>query len=363
MANNKIDGSKKGLAGKTGSSQAVKGGHYMQEGIRTGTERLEALTLSANAVKSVDSRGREYAEPPCELRTVFQRDRDRIIHCKAFRRLKHKTQVFLAPESDHYRTRLTHTLEVAQIARTIARALRLNEDLTEAIALGHDLGHTPFGHAGERALNQLVPGGFRHYEQSVRVCRFLEKDGQGLNLTYEVLNGIERHTCGPLPETLEGQIVRISDRIAYINHDIDDAVRAGVISEEEIEPSIRDFMGHSKSERINTLVKSVVFNSVDKISVDSETEKQFDLLHDFLFERVYTNPIAKGEESKVGGIIEGIYDYLLRHESELPQEYRDIAKNDSTARAAADYIAGMTDHYAIAVYSKFYIPKSWAGVV
>lgn len=333
----------------------------MPENIRECTERLEKQMLSAHAVQSCNSLGRERPEPPCDLRTAFQRDRDRIIHCKAFRRLKHKTQVFLAPESDHYRTRLTHTLEVAQIARTIARALRLNEDLTEAIALGHDLGHTPFGHAGERALNALVPGGFRHYEQSVRVCRLLEKDGAGLNLTLEVLNGIERHTTGEQPATLEGQIVRISDRIAYINHDIDDAVRAGVISESDIAPEIRNYLGRSKSERINAMVKAVIFNSIDRIQMDADTEHYFESLHTFLYNRVYTNPVAKGEESKVDGMIEGLYRYFLQHENDLPKEYLSIAKSEGAGRAAADYIAGMTDHYAIDVYSRLFIPKAWAG--
>ena len=335
----------------------------MSENIRECTERLEKQMLSAHAVKSAESLGREREEPQCDLRTVFQRDRDRIIHCKAFRRLKHKTQVFLAPESDHYRTRLTHTLEVAQIARTIARALRLNEDLTEAIALGHDLGHTPFGHAGERALNALVPGGFRHYEQSVRVCRLLENNGRGLNLTVEVLNGIDRHTTGPQPNTLEGQIVRISDRIAYINHDIDDAVRAGVITETDISSDIRNYLGRSKSERINAMVKAVIFNSIESIKMDPDTARYFEELHAFLYERVYTNPVAKGEESKVGGIIEGLYRYFLRHENALPQEYQKIAAAEGVNRAVADYIAGMTDHYAIDVYSRLFIPKAWAGTL
>lgn len=335
----------------------------MRECIRQCTERFEEQMLSERAVKSVESCGREREEPQCELRTVFQRDRDRIIHCKAFRRLKHKTQVFLAPESDHYRTRLTHTLEVSQIARTVARALRLNEDLTEAIALGHDLGHTPFGHAGERALNNLVPGGFRHYEQSVRVCRVLENDSRGLNLTHEVLNGIDRHTNGELPETLEGQIVRLSDKIAYINHDLDDAIRAGVITESEISEEVRTCLGRTKTERINSMVQAVIFNSIDSIQMDEPTKAQFDSLHRFLFERVYTNPVAKSEESKVGGIIEGLYGYFLKQSNQLPEEYRKIALKDGVERAVADYIAGMTDHYAISRYEQLFIPKSWAGVL
>lgn len=331
--------------------------------IREETQAIERQTLSRYATLSQSTRGRRRPEDEDPIRPCYQRDRDRIIHCKAFRRLKQKTQVFLSPEGDHYRTRLTHTLEVAQIARTIARALRLNEDLTEAIALGHDLGHTPFGHAGERALNALVPGGFRHYEQSVRVCRLLENNGRGLNLTVEVLNGIDRHTTGPQPNTLEGQIVRISDRIAYINHDIDDAVRAGVITETDISSDIRNYLGRSKSERINAMVKAVIFNSIENIKMDPDTARYFEELHAFLYERVYTNPVAKGEESKVGGIIEGLYRYFFRHENALPQEYQKIAAAEGVNRAVADYIAGMTDHYAIDVYSRLFIPKAWAGTL
>mgnify|MGYP002588200698 FL=1 len=331
--------------------------------LREVTERWEQDNLSPYAALSARSKGRQRPMEPCQIRTCYQRDIDRIVHTKAFRRLMHKTQVFLQPEGDHYRTRLTHTLEVAQIARTIARALRLNEDLTEAIALGHDLGHTPFGHAGERALNALVPGGFRHYKQSVRVCRLLENNGRGLNLTVEVLNGIDRHTTGPQPNTLEGQIVRISDRIAYINHDIDDAVRAGVIAETDISSDIRNYLGRSKSERINAMVKAVIFNSIENIKMDPDTARYFEELHAFLYERVYTNPVAKGEESKVGGIIEGLYRYFLRHENALPQEYQKIAAAEGVIRAVADYIAGMTDHYAIDVYSRLFIPKAWAGTL
>ena len=329
------------------------------DNIRKLTEEIERKTLCERAVLSAESKGREVFENECDVRTVFQRDRDRIIHCKAFRRLKHKTQVFLAPESDHYRTRLTHTLEVAQIARTIARALRLNEDLTEAIALGHDLGHTPFGHAGERALNDIYEGGFRHFEQSARVCRVLEKNFKGLNLTYEVVDGILNHTKGELPKSLEGQIVRISDKIAYINHDIDDAVRAGIISEKDIEKDIVEVLGSSKSERINSMVKSVIFNSIDTIKMDTETEKQFNKLHSFLFERVYTNPVAKGEESKVYGTVCGIYKYIYAHKNALPEEYNVIAENEGIERAIVDYIAGMTDQYSVEVYKNFYVPKSW----
>lgn len=329
------------------------------ENIRQTTERIERETLSRFAVKSEESLGREVPEEQCEMRTVFQRDRDRIIHCKAFRRLKHKTQVFLSPESDHYRTRLTHTLEVSQIARTIARSLRLNEDLTEAIALGHDLGHTPFGHAGERALDKCAPFSFTHFEQSVRVCRFLERDGRGLNLTREVLDGILNHTRGEQPYTLEGQVVRISDRIAYINHDIDDAIRAGIISADEIPRHIVWALGDDKSSRINSMVTSVVRNSGEDIRMDEATAACFDELHEFLFSCVYTNPRAKGEESKVDGVIFGIYEYMLEHPEKLSGEYAAVCHREGTARAVADYISGMTDHYAISVYSDIVIPKCW----
>lgn len=293
------------------------------------------------------------------LRTCFQRDRDRIIHCKAFRRLKHKTQVFLAPESDHYRTRLTHTLEVSQIARTIARALSLNEDLTEAIALGHDLGHTPFGHAGERALNELLPSGFTHYEQSVRVCQYIEKEGKGLNLTAEVLDGILNHTKGSLPSTLEGQIVRFSDRIAYINHDIDDAVRGGIISEDDIPVSLRKHLGFSKSQRIDTMVTSVVLNSTDKIAMDNTTFECFEELHSFLFDAVYRNPVAKKEEEKVFDLVKNLYEYYISSSNSLPDEYKAICERDGVERAVADYIAGMTDHFAAKTFSDIFIPGFW----
>lgn len=330
------------------------------DSIRKITEEVERNTLCSKAVLSANTKGRAVFEEECNMRTAFQRDRDSIIHCKAFRRLKHKTQVFLAPESDHFRTRLTHTLEVSQIARTIARALRLNEDLTEAIALGHDLGHTPFGHAGERALDDIYSGGFKHFEQSERVCTTLEKNFEGLNLTFEVLDGIRNHTKGPLPSTLEGQIVRISDKIAYINHDIDDAVSAGIISEADIEKEICDALGYTKSERINSMVKSVILSSDDIIQMDNQTKIQFDKLHDFLFERVYTNPLAKGEESKVYGIVCGIYKYVLAHQNALPKEYMVIADKEGIERAIVDYIAGMTDLYAVEVYKNFYVPKAWA---
>ncbi len=330
------------------------------ENARTVTERNERLILSDKAALCVNSKGRKVPEEECNLRTCYQRDRDRIIHSKAFRRLKHKTQVFLSPESDHYRTRLTHTLEVSQIARTIARALRLNEDLTEAIALGHDLGHTPFGHAGERALQELTDIGFTHYEQSVRVCEKIEKDGAGLNLTYEVLDGILHHTTGEQAHTLEGRIVRMADRVAYINHDIDDAVRAGVISEDDIPDEIVKSLGDSKSERISTLVSAIVENSDGDIKMDNETHKYYDMLHNFLYDSVYKNPVAKSEETKVLGIVEGLFKYYLKNPEKMSPEYLKIAENEGKIRAIADYIAGMTDHYAITVYSDIYIPKAWS---
>ena len=329
------------------------------EKIREITEKNERLILSDNAMLCENSKGRRVFEEKCDLRTDFQRDRDRIIHSRSFRRLKHKTQVFLSPELDHYRTRLTHTLEVAQIARTLARALRLNEDLTEAIALGHDLGHTPFGHAGERAIDDLVDFSFTHYEQSVRVCEKLEKNGRGLNLTFEVLDGIACHTKGEWAKTLEGKLVRLSDRIAYINHDIDDAVRAGVISAGDIPKQIIDALGDSKSKRINTLVCSIVENSTDDVRMDEYTEKYYNMLHEFLFEAVYKNPVAKSEETKVLGLVEGLYGYFMKNPEKMSPEYLEICKEEGLSRAVADYIAGMTDHYAITVFQNIYIPKSW----
>ena len=329
------------------------------EQIRSITEQNEKLILSDRACLSVNTKGRAREEQKCPLRTDFQRDRDRIIHCRAFRRLKHKTQVFLSPELDHYRTRLTHTLEVSQIARTVARALRLNEDLTEAIALGHDLGHTPFGHAGERALDSLYNGSFTHFEQSVRVCEKLEKDGKGLNLTFEVLDGIKNHTRGEWSQTLEGRIVRFADRIAYINHDIDDAVRGGIINYGDIPKEICDNLGNSKSERISTLVSSLVENSTDDILMDKNTEKYYNSLHKFLFDAVYRNPKAKSEETKVQGIIENLYNYFLNNPEKMGTEYLRVLETEGKERAVTDYIAGMTDHYAITLFSDIYIPKSW----
>ncbi len=322
------------------------------------TENNEKLILSEKAFFVADTKGRKRWEEKCPLRTDFQRDRDRIIHCRSFRRLKHKTQVFLSPELDHYRTRLTHTLEVSQIARTIARALRLNEDLTEAIALGHDLGHTPFGHAGERALDTLC-GSFTHFEQSVRVCERLEKDGKGLNLTAEVLDGILHHTKGEWANTLEGKVVRFADRIAYINHDIEDAVRGGIISYSDLPLEICNNLGKSKSERITSLVTSIVENSDDDILMDQTTEQYYNELHFFLFEAVYKNPKAKSEETKVLGIMEGLFNHFCANPQKMGAEYLAVLENEGKCRAVADYIAGMTDHYAITVYKNLFVPKSW----
>lgn len=327
--------------------------------VRKNTQEFENETLCKNALLSQNSRGRRFPEAECEIRTCFQRDRDRIIHCNSFRRLKHKTQVFLSPEGDHYRTRLTHTLEVSQIARTISRALRLNEDLTEAIALGHDLGHTPFGHAGERALNEVYPEGFRHYEQSLRVVDFLEKDGKGLNLTYEVRDGIVCHTTGKEADTLEGRVVKLSDRIAYINHDIDDACRAGVLHEKDIPDDITDILGHSKSKRINTLVLSAIENSGDDILLAPEIREPFDMLHKFMYQNVYTNPVCKGEEKKAEALIKNLYEYYCSHTEEMPPLYRTITEKEGAERAACDYVSSMSDGYVLSIYSKLFIPTSW----
>ncbi len=328
--------------------------------VREQTEKNEALILCSSATFASKSLGRSRPEEPCELRTCFQRDRDRILHCKAFRRLKHKTQVFLSPEGDHYRTRLTHTLEVAQIARTISRALRLNEDLTEAIALGHDLGHTPFGHAGERALSHVSGIPFYHYEQSVRVAEKLEKDGKGLNLTKEVLNGIECHTKGEQAFTPEGRIVRLSDKIAYINHDIDDAVRAGILTNEDIPVEIREELGETHSSRINNMIKAVISaSSGDDIKMPESIAERFEALHKFMFEAVYFNPVAKSEESKATDLIGGIYGFLRKHPEKLSPYLKKIAEEEGIDRAVCDAVAGMTDSFATKFFIDIYVPKNW----
>ncbi len=328
------------------------------------TQRLEDEYLSSYACRSKDTRGREKPMEPCTIRTDFQRDRDRIIHCKSFRRLKYKTQVFLAPSGDHYRTRLTHTLEVSQIARTIARALRLNEDLTEAIALGHDLGHTPFGHSGEAVLNKLLDGGFEHNEQSLRVVEKLEHDGKGLNLTYEVRDGILNHKKGTKPCTLEGEVVNLSDRIAYINHDIDDAIRAGVLTDAMIPADCREGLGATHGKRLDTMVRDVIDTSFDQAHVGMSprigelTEK----LRAFMFETVYLNKIAKAEECKAAHLVETLYKYYYEHLELLSEEFLIHLKDDGAARVTADYIACMTDRYAIADYERLFVPVGWAKV-
>lgn len=331
----------------------------MEKTIRELSCEREKLILSPHAAFAAETRGRLVPEEECPIRTPFCRDRDRIIHSSSFRRLKHKTQVFLSPEGDYYRTRLTHTLEVAQIARTIAFALRLNEDLTEAIALGHDLGHTPFGHAGERALNEVCENGFTHYNQSLRVVDRLEKGGKGLNLTYEVRNGIVCHTTGKQADTLEGRVVRIADRIAYINHDIDDATIAGIMTEDDIPRSLRDILGHSKSSRINTLVKSVVENSDSDIGLDPLIAEAFEELHSFMFRKVYTNPACKSEEGKAMSMIQRLFSFFNENSERLPEGYRRIGEEDGVPTAVCDYIAGMTDTYAVRVYKELFIPNAW----
>lgn len=321
----------------------------------------EKLTLSEYAFKSANACGRSHEETPCPLRTEFQRDRDRIIHCGSFRRLKHKTQVFLIPKSDHYRTRLTHTLEVAQIARTVARALRLNEDLTEAIALGHDIGHTPFGHDGERTLDRLC-GGFKHYEQGVRVCEIIERDGQGLNLTEQVKDGIICHT-NMEASTLEGRVVRLSDKIAYINHDIEDAIRGGVLKEEELPEEAVDVLGHTKSERITTLVTSIISESMGKpeVKYDDRVQRAHDILRDFMFQNVYYTKANISEKKKACHVIEGLFEYYLKNPEEMPRLYVSIAERSGKERAAADYIAGMSDDYAVDLFKELFIPKPWVS--
>ena len=329
--------------------------------LREDREQLEHLLVGPNGVLAENSRGRLQPEEPCPIRTCFQRDVDRITHSKAFRRLKHKTQVFLQPEGDHYRTRLTHTLEVTRLARTVARALRLNEDLTEAIALGHDLGHTPFGHAGERALRDLMDGGFRHFEQSLRVVDRLEKDGRGLNLCYETRMGILNHTYGADDDTREATVVRFCDRIAYINHDLDDAIRAGILTDEDVPLRIRRQIGTRTSLRLNSMLTDLISNSEDGcIRMSDGMADVFDEFHNFMYDAVYRNPTAKGEESKVKGILAGIFDYYLHHPDALPVEFLRIAAEDGLERAVCDYIAGMTDGYAMDTYGKLFIPEAWS---
>ena len=323
-------------------------------------ELLEHQIIGPYGVLSENSRGRIQPEEPCVIRTCFQRDIDRITHSKSFRRLKHKTQVFLQPEGDHYRTRLTHTLEVSRLARTVARALRLNEDLVEAAALGHDLGHTPFGHAGERALNRIYPGGFKHYEQSLRVVDILERDGQGLNLCYETRMGILHHTYGTPDDTPEATAVRLCDRIAYINHDLDDAIRAGILAEDEVPEHIRRECGTRNSQRINTFLTDLIMNSGEgDLKMSAQMQDTFNFFHSFMYENIYVHPIAKREENKVDGLIELLYSYYIKNADMLPSDFRGIIENEGIERAACDYISGMTDSYAIEKYNDLFIPYAW----
>ena len=334
--------------------------------IRESTEQWEEAYLSPYASLSKNSRGRERIEDPCDIRTAYQRDRDRIIHCKAFRRLKHKTQVFLAPEGDHYRTRLTHTLEVSQIARTIAKSLRMNEDLTEAIALGHDLGHTPFGHSGESVLNEICSEGFEHYKQSVRVVEFLEKDGKGLNLTWEVRDGILNHRTSGSPSTLEGGIVRLSDKIAYINHDIDDAIRAKMFVEEDLPECYTGVLGHSVRERLNNLIHDIINNSYEKqkIIMSPHMEEAMKGLRIWMFNNVYKNEIPKAEEGKAQHLIVMLFQYYMDNPDKLPEEYRNFMEIQgvSKERAVCDYIAGMSDSYSIVKFEELFVPKAWKAI-
>ena len=323
-------------------------------------EKLEHLLIGPYGILSENSRGRLFPEEECQIRTCFQRDVDRITHSKSFRRLKHKTQVFLQPEGDHYRTRLTHTLEVTRLARTVARALQLNEDLTEAASLGHDLGHTPFGHAGERALNKIYTGGFKHYEQSLRVVDILERDGQGLNLCYETRMGILHHTHGDPEDIPEEALVRLCDRIAYINHDLDDSIRAGILTEEAVPERIRENCGTRNSERINSFITDLILNSRDgELKMSPRMQDTFDFFHAFMYSDIYVNPLAKSEESKVEGILTSLYEYYTGHPEALPGEFAMVLEREGVERAAVDYISGMTDSYAMEKYGKLFIPFAW----
>ncbi len=325
----------------------------------------EKLTLSEYACKSSDSRGRAVFETPCDFRTDFQRDRDRIIHCNAFRRLKHKTQVFLIPHSDHYRTRLTHTLEVNQISRTVACALGLNEDLTEAIALGHDLGHTPFGHDGERALAALLPNGFSHNIQGKRVVELIEKDGRGLNLTAEVIDGIVGHTTSgnaPEPYTREGMVVRYCDKIAYINHDIEDAIRGGVIKDSDLPALPVKVLGATKTERISSLVRALVEHGAENIGMDAEVKKAHDELRQFMFEKVYRAEPTIAEMGKAHYIVEFLFNYFKSNSEKMPALYLRLAEEYGLETAVGDFISGMTDDYAVSLFKEICIPKGWLGL-
>ena len=331
--------------------------------VREELERMEHRKLNPKAAFADRSKGRPRPEPDREedVRTCYQRDIDRIVHSKSFRRLMHKTQVFLQPEGDHYRTRMTHTLEVSRIASTITRALGLNEDLAEAIAMGHDLGHTPFGHAGEGALSKCLGKEFRHNEQSLRVVDYLEKDGKGLNLTHEVRNGILCHTGDPWPATLEGMIVRRCDQIAYVNHDIDDAIRAGILTNDDIPKDISALLGHDHSTRINSLVVDMIRTSREAgtVMLTPNMEKALKDLRSFMFDRVYRNPVAKGEESKAQAMLQKLFEYYISHPEALPEDFHPQLSFDGMERTVCDYIAGMTDNYAVDKYTQIFIPMGW----
>lgn len=330
--------------------------------IREHSEQNEIERLSCYAQKSATSKGRKVLEEPCTIRTKYQRDRDRIIHSKAFRRLSHKTQVFISPHGDHYRTRLSHTLEVSQIARTISKALNLNEDLTEAIALGHDLGHTPFGHTGEDALTEITGKKFEHNKQSVRVVEVLEKDGKGLNLTYETIDGILNHRGATKPNTLEGKVVQISDKIAYVNHDIEDAIRAKFITEDMLPSNITDIVGHNSSKRINYFITDIVINSIDtdNVLMSNQTKEMLYTLRKFLYENIYNSPKLKQERSKVVHIFKDFYEYFMDNYEQMPDEYINMIKNgEDKETTVCDFIAGMTDRYAVSLYTEIFLTKSW----
>ena len=344
----------------------VKEDIRMEGLIREELEQRELQSLSPYAQASVNTRGRRYYEAECDIRTSYMRDRDRIVHCKSFRRLKDKTQVFLAPQGDHYRTRMMHTLEVSQTARTVARCLRLNEDLTEAIALGHDLGHTPFGHSGERALNAVCPLGFRHSEQSLRIVDILEKDGRGLNLTWEVRDGIANHGTADSPSTLEGQTVRLCDKVSYIHHDMDDAERAGILCEEDIPLHLRNLLGKSTRERLNMFIHDIVSHSKDRdmVSMSDEIAEAMKELRAFLFRNLYTNDVAKGEEKKAQVMLSELYRYYVVHTADLPEDFRRLIdeRGEAPERVVCDYISGMTDQYSMTKFRDLFIPKSWSKI-
>ena len=332
--------------------------------LREELEKREITTLDPHASYAERTRGRLRYEEECDIRTCYMRDRDRIVHCKSFRRLKDKTQVFLAPQGDHYRTRMMHTLEVSQTSRTVARCLMLNEDLVEAIALGHDLGHTPFGHAGERALNSACPSGFRHSEQSLRIVDKLEKDGRGLNLTWEVRDGIRNHGTSCHPATLEGQIVRLCDKISYIHHDMDDAIRAGILNEDDVPGDLRDLLGHSTRERLNTFVHDIVNTSsgMGKVEMSPAIAEAMKDLRTFMFENLYTNAAAKGEETKAELMVRELYGYYINHPEKMPADYYRMIeeKGEAPERVVCDYISGMTDQYSMMKFREIFIPQSWS---